>query len=126
MVFSWFHLALLLFLALGAGFALGPMAISKLLSPKARGGDIGMAYECGVPPLGNARSKFGVNYYVYALIFLAFDVDVLYLFPVAAQYHASVGWEPFIKLLIFIVFLSLSIVYFWAKGVFTWPRRIQF
>ncbi|PKU26154.1 NADH-quinone oxidoreductase subunit A [Telmatospirillum siberiense] len=125
MVFSWLHLAIILFLVLGALFAGGPLALASLLAPKAKGGDMGMPYECGIVPLGNARGRFGVNYYVYALIFLAFDVDVLYLFPVATQYRWTVGWDAFFEILIFLFFLGLAVVYFWAKGVFTWPRKIR-
>ena len=55
----------------------------------------------------------------------AFDVDVLYLFPVASVYRVTEGWLPFIEMVIFLVVLALAIVYFWAKGVFTWPRRIS-
>ncbi len=125
MVFSWLHLAIILFLVLGALFAGGPLILASLVAPKARGGDIGMSYECGITPQGSARGKFGVNYYVYALIFLAFDVDVLYLFPVATQYRLTVGWTAFFEILIFLFFLGLAILYFWAKGVFTWPRKIR-
>lgn len=125
MVFDWLHLAIILFLVLGAGFALGPLVAAALLSPKAKGGDTGMTYECGPPPHGSARRKFGVNYYVYALIFLAFDVDVLYLFPVATEYRNTVGWVPFIQVFVFLAFIGIAVAYFWAKGVFTWPRRIR-
>ena len=125
MVFSWLHLTIILFLVLGVAFAGGPLILGLLLSPRAKGGDIGMPYECGVPPTGNARIKFGINYYLYALIFLAFDVDVLYLFPVSVQYKMTEGWTAFFEVLLFILFLALAIVYFWAKGVFTWPRKVQ-
>jgi NADH-quinone oxidoreductase subunit A len=125
MVFSWLHLAIILFLVLGALFAGGPLLLATLVAPKARGGDIGMSYECGITPLGDARAKFGISYYVYALIFLAFDVDILYLFPVAAEYRHTIGWTAFFEVLTFLFFLGLSIVYFWAKGVFSWPRKIQ-
>jgi NADH-quinone oxidoreductase subunit A len=125
MVLSWLHIAIMLFLVLGILFAVVPLTMSTLLAPKARGGDIGMSYECGIAPQGNARGKFGVNYYVYALIFLAFDVDVLYLFPVAVQYRLTVGWGAFFEILIFLFILGLAIAYFWAKGVFTWPRKIR-
>lgn len=125
MVFDWLHLAILLFLFVGIAFAGGPLVASLLLAPKAGGGDIGMPYECGMRPYGGAWVSFGINYYVYALLFLAFDVDVLYLFPVAAAYKDAAGFIPFVKVFIFVFFLALSIVYFWAKGVFTWPRRIR-
>lgn len=77
-------------------------------------------------PYGSAWTKFGINYYFYALLFLAFDVDVLFLFPVATAYADGEGLVPFIKLLIFIVILLSSVIFFWKKGVFTWPKRIRF
>lgn len=125
MVFSWFHLAIVVFLVGGLLFAVGPLILSVLLAPKARGGDLRMPYECGMVPMGDAWGRFTLTYYIYALIFLAFDVDVLYLFPVAAHYPASEGWLPFVKVFIFLAVLGLSIVYFWAKGVFTWPKKIR-
>ena len=62
---------------------------------------------------------------MYALLFIAFDVDVLYLFPVSAYYGEAEGWTPFLKLFVFIFFLILALVYFRAKGVFTWQRKIK-
>lgn len=125
MVFNWFHFAMILFLVVGILFAGGPMLLSLLVAPRAKGGDLGMSFECGMRPFGESWTRFGITYYVYALIFLAFDVDVLYLFPVAGYYHLAPGFMPFVKVFIFLAFLILSIVYFWAKGVFTWPRRIS-
>jgi NADH:ubiquinone oxidoreductase subunit 3 (subunit A) len=124
MVFTWFHLALLLFLFAGIGFGIGPLLMSKVLAPRFKGGAMAAPYECGMVPQGPAWVPFGVNYYFYALIFLAFEVDILYLFPVATFYVQSDGWLPFIKLLIFLFVLGLSVIYFWRKEVFTWPRRI--
>ena len=125
MIFNWLHFAIVLFVLAGLLFAVGPLILAGLLAPKARGGDIGMPYECGMIPYGSSWSRWGVSYYVYALIFLAFDVDVLYLFPVSTAYADADGWAPFVKVFIFLFFLILSVIYFWAKGVFTWPRRIQ-
>ena len=89
MQFSWFNLAVILFLSAGALFGLAPLIGATLLAPRSKGGDIGLPYECGITPHGPARVRFGINYYFYALLFLAFDVDVLYLFPVAAFYPAG-------------------------------------
>ncbi|WP_207259773.1 NADH-quinone oxidoreductase subunit A [Desulfovibrio sp. Huiquan2017] len=125
MLFDWLHFAIVLFLLGGVLFAVGPLLLAVLLAPQARGGDIGMPYECGMVPYGSSWSRWGVSYYVYALIFLAFDVDVLYLFPVSTAYADAEGWVPFVKVFIFLFFLIFSVIYFWAKGVFTWPRRIQ-
>jgi len=105
--------------------ALGPLILAALVAPQAKGGDIGMPYECGMRPHGPAWTHFGMNYYMYALIFIAFDVDVLYLFPVAAQYHLAEGWAAFGKVAFFLFFLLLALVYFRAKGVFTWQRKIS-
>lgn len=125
MVFSWFQAAILLFFAGGLAFACGPLIGSLLFAPRAKGGAMGEPYECGVPTHGPAWAKFGINYYVYALIFLAFEVDILYLFPVAASYVTPHGLGATIKLLIFIVVLAAAVLYFKSKGVFTWPRKIQ-
>jgi NADH-quinone oxidoreductase subunit A len=75
-------------------------------------------------PYGTAWNiRFDVSYYLYALIFLAFDVDVLYLFPVATAFDTVSAVRGISELLIFVGILSLAIVYAWVKGVFTWPNR---
>ncbi|WP_029898142.1 NADH-quinone oxidoreductase subunit A [Desulfohalovibrio reitneri] len=125
MVFTWINLAMLVFLVAGFAFAAGPVVGSLLLSPHYTKGDVGMSYECGMPPHGTSWVRFGINYYIYALIFLAFDVDVLYLFPVAAHYPDAEGFVPLVKVFIFLAVLALGVAYFWRKGVFTWPRRIS-
>jgi NADH-quinone oxidoreductase subunit A len=126
MQFSWFNLAVILFLGAGVLFGLAPLIGATLLAPRSKGGDIGLPYECGITPHGPARVRFGINYYFYALLFLAFDVDVLYLFPVAAVYPDSPGWAIFWELVVFLGILALAVVYFWRKGVFTWPRKVIF
>jgi NADH-quinone oxidoreductase subunit A len=126
MQFSWFHLALIVFLAAGALFGAAPLITAMLLAPRSRARDLHLPYECGIVPHGPARVRFGINYYFYALLFLAFDVDVLYLFPVAAFYPHSEGWLIFWEVVIFIAVLAVAVIYFWRKGVFVWPRKISF
>ncbi len=125
MVFTWLHAAIIVFFIAGLAFAGGPLLGSVLLAPKARGGDLALPYECGMVPHGASWMRFGINYYVYALLFLAFDVDVLYLFPVAAYYPHAEGLVPVIKVFIFLAVLALGVLYFWRKGVFTWPKRVR-
>jgi len=84
---------------------------------------MGMPYECGMRPLADARIRFHLNYYIYALIFLAFEVDVLYLFPVALFYSRAAGLSAFLKVFVFLVVLVLAVLFFHAKGVFKWPRK---
>ena len=64
-----------------------------------------------------------LRYYLYALIFLAFDVDILYLFPVAAAFDKVSALRGVTELFIFIAILALAIIYAWAKGVFSWTKR---
>jgi NADH-quinone oxidoreductase subunit A len=125
MEFSWMNLAILLFLAAGTLLGALPLIASRLLAPRSRAGDLDLPYECGMPPHGPARVRFGISYYFYALLFLAFDVDILYLLPVSAWYSHSPGWTIFWEFLIFIGILVLAVVYFQRKGVFTWPRKIH-
>lgn len=125
MVFTWLQAALLLFMVAGIVFAAGPLLGSIALAPRYTGGAVGLPYECGVPTHGNTLARFGINYYFYAIVFLAFEVDILYLFPVATWFNKSVGFAPVGKILIFLGVLGLAVVYFQSKGVFEWPRRIQ-
>lgn len=125
MVFNLFQAAILLFFICGLLFAGAMMVASLLIAPRVKGGALGEAYECGVPTHGQAWARFSINYYLYALIFLAFEVDILYLFPVAAAYCTPQGMGASIKLLVFIAILALAIVYIQRKGVFVWPRKIQ-
>jgi NADH-quinone oxidoreductase subunit A len=75
-------------------------------------------------PIGPAWIRFGVVYYLYALMFLAFDVDVLFLFPVAVAYNSpEFIVRDFVEIFIFVGILSLAIVYAWVKGVFKWEQK---
>ena len=65
----------------------------------------------------------GVIYYLFALLFLAFDVDVLFLFPVLLAYGKGYVWRDFIEVTLFIGILSLVIIYAWNRGVFSWKRK---
>ena len=111
------------FLLVGVLFAVSPIVISWLIGGRSVGVKRADTYESGMPAIGSAWIQFSVAYYIYALIFLAFDVDVLYLFPVAMAYDKGFLARDFIEIVIFISILSLAIVYAWRKGVFTWQKR---
>lgn len=108
------------------GALLGGVAlmIPALLSPRYRGAKTEATYECGVDTIGPAWMRFSVAYYAFALIFVAFEVDILYLFPVAVAYLGA-GWRAFVEIAAFLVILSLAIVYAWRKGVFDWKRHLE-
>ncbi|MBU0483977.1 MAG: NADH-quinone oxidoreductase subunit A [Proteobacteria bacterium] len=110
----------------GLAFAVGPFVISYLLAPRNTRNTQNKTdqfIECGIEPIGGAWIRFGIIYYLYALMFLAFDVDVLFLFPVAMAYNTEFVIRDFVEILIFVGILSLAIVYAWKKGVFKWERK---
>ncbi|WP_242839816.1 NADH-quinone oxidoreductase subunit A [Syntrophorhabdus aromaticivorans] len=117
-------LQVFVFAIVGIAFTLVAMAIAYLLSPRTQGKKTFATYECGIEPYGSAWIRYSVHYYIYALIFIAFDVDVLYLFPVALSYTRGAQPFEFYSLLIFILILGLAVAYAWGKGVFTWKRRV--
>ena len=118
----------------GLGFAVGPFVIALLLAPRSTRNTKGKTkqlIECGMDPIGDAWIRFGIVYYLYALMFVAFAVDILFLFPVALVYNRAgqagvdVGdLRAFVEILIFVGILSLIIIYAWKKGVFKWERKI--
>lgn len=118
----------------GLGFAVGPFIIALLLAPRSTRNTkekTKQLIECGMAPIGDAWIRFGIVYYLYALMFVAFAVDILFLFPVALVYNQTgqaglnIGdLRAFVEILIFVGILSLIIIYAWKKGVFKWERKI--
>jgi len=111
----------------GLVFALGPFVAVHLLSTRGTrqsANKTGQFIECGMEPIGDAWIRYSVVYYLYALVFVAFAVDVLYLIPVAVVYDRQFAVRDFVELTIFIGILSLVIVYAWKKGVFVWKPKI--
>jgi NADH-quinone oxidoreductase subunit A len=110
----------------GLAFALGPFVIVYFLSPRWTRNTVdktGQAIECGMDPIGDAWIRYSAVYYLYALVFVAFAVDVLFLIPVALVYGREFVLRDLVELTIFVGILSLVIVYAWKKGVFEWKRR---
>ena len=112
----------------GLAFALGPFVVVHLLAARKTrnyANKTEQFIECGMDPIGDAWIRYSAVYYLYALVFVAFAVDVLYLIPVALVYNRVKEFviRDFVELLIFVGILSLVIVYAWRKGVFEWKRR---
>ncbi|MFO1498752.1 MAG: NADH-quinone oxidoreductase subunit A [Verrucomicrobiota bacterium] len=110
----------------GLVFAMGPFIVVHLLSARrTRSSDnrTNQVVECGVEPIGDAWIRYSAVYYLYALIFVAFAVDVLFLIPVALVYSRVFPIRDFVEVLIFIGILSLLIIYPWKKGLFEWKRK---
>ena len=111
----------------GLAFAVGPFVLVFFLAPRAAtrqtANKTGQAIECGIEPIGDAWIRYSAVYYLYALVFVAFAVDVLFLIPVALIYNRVFAWRDLVEVAIFVGILSLVIVYAWKKGVFEWTRR---
>ncbi len=111
----------------GLGFALGPFAVVYLLAPRGTrqaSNKSRQPIECGIDPIGDAWIRYSALYYLYALVFVAFAVDVLYLIPVALVYNEpQFVIRDLVELALFVGILSLVIVYAWKKEVFEWNRN---
>ena len=113
----------------GLGFALGPFVVVHLLAARQTRQTLqkrDQAIECGMDPIGEAWIRYSAVYYLYALVFVAFAVDVLFLIPVALVYKESAfAVRDFLEMFLFVGILSLVIIYAWKKGVFEWNRKSQ-
>ena len=78
-------------------------------------------YECGIPPVGNARERFSVSFYLVGMLFILFDVEVAFLFPWAVVYK-SLKWFGFIEMFLYIAILLAGYLYIWKKGALDWSR----
>lgn len=98
-----------------------PLLVPQLIASRYRGDKTHETYECGVDTIGSAWTRFSIAFYLFALIFVAFEVDILYLFPIAIVFNEpALGWRDVIEVTIFLGILSLAIVFAWRKGVFRW------
>jgi len=107
---------------LGLGIVLGAVAvfIPRLIAPRGIGPDTLKTYESGIIPERGAWRQFSLAYYLYALLYLAVAVDVIYLFPVALVYRTIGTWQALVEVLVFVFIISLAVVYSWRTGAFRW------
>ena len=104
---------------MAVGFACAPLILSAILAPKKPGEIKESTFECGLEAKGDPWVQFKVQYYVYALAFVIFDVEVIFLYPWAVAF-ADVGMGGFIAMAVFILLLAESLVYLWLKGILSW------
>ncbi len=116
-------------LAVAAGLAALMLALSNLLGPRRPSLVKSTPFECGSVPVGSARERFGVKFYVVALLFIVFDIEAIFLYPWAALllpsdehgvHYAGLGWAGFLSMGIFVFTLVAGLVYVWKKGVLDW------
>lgn len=117
------------------GFAASQLLVTQLIGPRKRTATKLMPYECGKDPIGNARDRFSIKFYTVAVIFLLFDIEVLFMVPFAVAFKylldqqkisgVMFGTIAFIEILIFIGTLVVGYIYVWKKGTFDWGLQAR-
>ena len=111
----------LVFFIIGAIFVAGGLVTSWIIRPRRRYPNKLTSYECGEEPVGSSWVKFNIRFYVVALIFLVFDVEVVFLFPWAVVYQ-KLGLFAFLEMLVFLAILLVGYAYVWVKGDLDWDK----
>lgn len=117
------------------GFAVSQILVTQLIGPRKRTATKLMPYECGKDPIGGARDRFSIKFYTVAVIFLLFDIEVLFMVPFAVAFKSLLveqvnsgilyGTIALVEILIFIATLVVGYVYVWKKGTFDWGLQAR-
>jgi NADH-quinone oxidoreductase subunit A len=124
-----FNLAnILVFIGLALGFLIATLTIGKILRPATPTPEKAEIYECGEHAVSQAWFNFNPRFYIIALVFLIFDVEVAFTYPVATVFRrwvaSGAGWFAFGELLLFVAILVLGLAYVWRKGDLEWIRKV--
>lgn len=121
---------IVLMFVVAIGFAGSQILVTQLIGPRKRTATKLMPYECGKDPVGSARDRFSIKFYTVAVIFLLFDIEVLFMIPFAVAFKSLIGAEKLsgiaygtialIEILIFISTFIVGFIYVWKKGIFDW------
>ena len=107
------------FLVVGVAFVFATLGISRLLAPSRPTPEKLSVYECGSEPVGPPWVQFRIGYYVYALLFVLFDIETVFLFPWAVQVGA-LSYYVLVEMIVFIAILFLGLLYAWKEGALRW------
>ena len=118
---------IIIFILLAIALVILPLVLQSLMSPKNnKGGDKLLSYECGELPEGSAWVKFNIRFYIIALIFIIFDVEVIFMFPWAVVFQEFVskglGLLAFAEMMLFLVILLVGFAYVWVKSDLDWVK----
>ena len=119
------YFPVLLFICVGIAMGIVPVVLGKLVSPSRPDSKKNSPYECGFEAFEDARMKFDVRYYLVAILFILFDLEIAFLFPWATIFKEIVNTEAmrlfgFIEMFVFLGILVVGYVYAWAKGALDW------
>ena len=113
------YFPILMFILVGLGVGLGPLVLGKLVSPHKPDSQKNSPYECGFEAFEDARMKFDVRYYLVAILFILFDLEIAFLFPWAVVLQ-EIGLSGFLAMMFFLFVLVVGFVYEWKKGALEW------
>src|SRR5438270_12187667 len=125
------YLPILLMFIVAAGFAVGNVLLSQVVGQRKRTRTKLMPYECGKDPVGSARERFSVKFYLVAMIFILFDIEVIFLVPWAVVFKTlsspAYGLRTlvYVEMMIFIALLAVGLVYVIRKGAIDWSARAR-
>ena len=113
------YLTIYVFGLIAVAFAAVSLIAAALIRPQAEDAIKATTYECGIPSIGTTEIKTNIRFYIYALLFVIFDVEVLFVYPWAVNARAG-GPVALLEMLIFLAVLFLGLIYAWSKGALTW------
>ena len=113
------YFPILLFLLVGLGVGVAPMVLGKVLAPNKPDAAKLSPYECGFEAFEDARMKFDVRYYLVAILFILFDLEIAFLFPWAVVIN-DIGLPGFLSMMLFLGILTVGFIYEWMKGALEW------
>jgi NADH-quinone oxidoreductase subunit A len=114
---NWLVIAI--FFGFAMVIALSMMLIPILLRPKNPNAVKSTPYESGMPPIGQAQSRYTIRYYLIAMLFVVFDIEAVFFYPWAVAFN-QIGWYGMIEMVLFIVLLLVAYIYAWRKGALDW------
>ena len=113
------YFSIILFLIIAFTLSVGFIVLNYLLSPKKPDPEKLSAYECGFEPFSDSRMEFDVRFYLVAILFIIFDLEIAFLFPWAVSL-GKIGLYGFISMMIFLFILTVGFIYEWKKGALDW------
>src|SRR3989338_1182197 len=113
------YFPILLFILVGIGVGVMPMMLGRMLAPNRPDPEKLSPYECGFEAFEDARMKFDVRYYLVAILFILFDLEIAFLFPWAVVIN-EIGLAGFLAMLLFLAILVVGFIYEWMKGALEW------
>ena len=113
------YFPILLFVGIAMAFGVVTLVLSYVVQPKYPEAEKLSAYECGSEPFSDARMPFPVRYYIFAMLFVIFDIEVIFLYPWAVVF-GQIGLFGLVEMLIFIALFLVAYVYAWRKGALEW------